>query len=61
MDFLRATEMAALNTLQWLGKGRKEMADESACDAIRGMLDLMQISGEVVIGEGIKDEASGLF
>ena len=23
MDFLRATELAALNTLQWLGKGRK--------------------------------------
>jgi fructose-1,6-bisphosphatase II len=61
MDFLRATELAALNTLQWLGKGRKEMADAAACDAIRGMFDLMDISGEVVIGEGIKDEAPGLF
>ncbi len=61
MDFLRATEVAALNTLQWLGKGRKEMADEAACDAIRGMFDLMNISGEIVIGEGIKDEAPGLF
>ena len=59
MDFLRATELAALNTLQWLGKGQKEMADEAACDAIRGMFDLMDISGEVVIGEGIKDEAPG--
>jgi fructose-1,6-bisphosphatase II len=61
MDFLRATELAALNTLQWLGKGQKEKADEAACDAIRGMFDLMDISGEVVIGEGIKDEAPGLF
>ena len=61
MDFLRATELAALNTLQWLGKGEKEKADEAACDAIRGMFDLMDISGEVVIGEGIKDEAPGLF
>jgi fructose-1,6-bisphosphatase II len=60
-DFLRATEIAALNTLQWLGKGQKEKADEAACDAIRGMFDLMDISGEVVIGEGIKDEAPGLF
>ncbi len=59
MDFLRATELAALNTLQWLGKGQKEMADEAASDAIRGMFDLMDISGEVVIGEGIKDEAPG--
>jgi fructose-1,6-bisphosphatase II len=61
MDFLRATELAALNTLQWLGKGQKEKADEAACDAIRGMLDLVDIRGEVVIGEGIKDEAPGLF
>lgn len=61
MDFLRATELAALNTLQWLGKGEKEAADEAASDAIRGMFDLMDISGEVVIGEGIKDKAPGLF
>ncbi|QDV30482.1 Fructose-1,6-bisphosphatase class 2 [Planctopirus ephydatiae] len=60
-DFLRATEIAALNTLQWLGKGQKEKADEAACDAIRGMFDLMDIRGEVVLGEGIKDEAPGLF
>jgi fructose-1,6-bisphosphatase II len=61
LDFVRATELAALNTLQWLGKGQKEKADEAACDAIRGMFDLMDICGEVVIGEGIKDEAPGLF
>jgi len=61
LDFLRATEMAALNTLQWLGKGDKEAADAAACDAIRGMFDLMDMRGEVVIGEGIKDEAPGLF
>ena len=61
MDFLRATELAALNALQWLGKGQKEKADESACDAIRGMMDLVDICGEVVIGEGIKDQAPGLF
>lgn len=60
-DFVRATELAALNTLQWLGKGQKEKADEAACDAIRGMFDLMDICGQVVIGEGIKDEAPGLF
>lgn len=61
VDFLRATEIAALNTLQWLGKGNKEAADAAACDAIRGMFDLMDIRGEIVIGEGIKDEAPGLF
>ena len=39
IDFLRATEAAALNTLPWIGRGEKEKADAAACDAIRGMLD----------------------
>ncbi len=60
-DFLRATEIAALHCMQWIGKGDKEAADAAACDAIRGMFDLMDISGEVVIGEGIKDQAPGIF
>jgi fructose-1,6-bisphosphatase II len=60
-DFVRATEAAALNSLRWLGRGDKEEADAAACDAMRGMFDLMNICGEVVIGEGIKDEAPGIF
>lgn len=60
-DFVRATENAALNSLQWLGRGEKELADAAACDAIRGMFDNMDISAEVVIGEGIKDNAPGIF
>lgn len=60
-DFLRATEQAALNSMQWIGKGNKDAADAAACDAIRGMFDLMDIRGEVVLGEGIKDEAPGIF
>lgn len=60
-DFLRATEIASLNCMQWVGKGDKEAADAAACDAIRGMFDITDICGEVVIGEGIKDEAPGIF
>jgi len=60
-DFVRGTEAAALNSLRWLGRGDKEAADAAACDAMRGMFDLMNICGEVVIGEGIKDEAPGIF
>ena len=60
-DFVRATEAAALNSIQWLGKGEKELADQAACDAMRGMFDLINICGEVVIGEGIKDNAPGIF
>jgi fructose-1,6-bisphosphatase II len=61
LDFVRATEAAALNSLRWLGRGEKERADAAACDAMRGMFDLMHICGEVVIGEGIKDDAPGIF
>lgn len=60
-EFLRATEMAAINCYSWIGKGDKESADAAACDAIRGMFDLMDIRGEIAIGEGIKDRAPGLF
>src|ERR1044071_8643659 len=60
-DFVRATEAAALNALPWLGRGEKEKADAAACDAMRGMFDLMNICGEVVIGEWIKDDAPGIF
>jgi fructose-1,6-bisphosphatase II len=42
-DFLRATEIAALNCMQWMGKGNKEAADAAACDAIRGMFDITDI------------------
>ena len=60
-EFVRATENAALNVIHWLGRGEKEQADEAACDAIRGVFDLVDIRGEVVIGEGIKDNAPGIF
>ena len=60
-EFIRATENAALNALHWIGRGDKEAADEAACDAIYGVFDLVNIRGEVVIGEGIKDNAPGIF
>jgi fructose-1,6-bisphosphatase II len=60
-EFVRATENAALNVLHWLGRGQKERADAAACDAINGVFDLVDICGEVVIGEGVKDQAPGLF
>ncbi len=60
-EFVRATENAALNAIHWLGRGEKEAADAAAVDAINGVLDLVDICGEVVIGEGIKDNAPGIF
>lgn len=61
LDLVRVTEAAALNCFQWIGKGDKNAADAAASDAIRGMFDLMPIAGRVMIGEGIKDNAPGIF
>ncbi len=60
-DFVRATENAALNSLPWLGRGDKNAADAAACDAINGVFDVMECCGTVLIGEGIKDGAPGIF
>jgi fructose-1,6-bisphosphatase II len=60
-EFVRATENAVLQAIRWSGRGEKEKADAAACAAIAGVFDRLDIRGEVVIGEGIKDEAPGLF
>lgn len=60
-EFVRATENAALQAIHWLGRGQKELADAAACSAIYGVFDILDICGEVVIGEGIKDNAPGIF
>jgi fructose-1,6-bisphosphatase II len=51
-EFVRAAENAALNAIHWLGRGEKERGDAAACDAIYGVFDILDIRGEVVIGEG---------
>ena len=61
MDFVRATESAALSAQKWVGKGDKEAGDYAACDAIRGLFDSVNMRGTVTIGEGIKDNAPGIF
>jgi fructose-1,6-bisphosphatase II len=60
-EFVRATENAALNASHWLGRGEKEKGDAAACDAIYGVFDIVDIRGTVVIGEGMKDNAPGIF
>jgi len=60
-EFVRATENAALNAIHWMGRGQKEKGDAAACDALYGVFDLLDIRGQVVIGEGMKDNAPGIF
>src|ERR687886_1630786 len=61
MELVRVTEYGALAAARWVGLGEKEKADGAAVDAMRLMLDTVQMDGIVVIGEGEKDEAPMLF
>ncbi|BDU50475.1 class II fructose-bisphosphatase [Haliovirga abyssi] len=61
LEFARVTEAAALASSKWIGRGDKESADQAAVDAMRYMLNEIDISGEIVIGEGEIDEAPMLY
>jgi len=61
IDLVRVTEAAALAAARWMGRGDKESADQAAVDAMRLMLDTVDMDGIVVIGEGEKDKAPMLF
>src|SRR5213080_5109330 len=61
MELVRVTEYGALAAARWVGRGDKEAADQAAVDAMRLMLDTVQMDGVVVIGEGEKDEAPMLY
>jgi fructose-1,6-bisphosphatase II len=61
LELVRTTEAAALSAARLVGKGDKEAADQAAVDAMRIVLDGVQMDGTVVIGEGEKDEAPMLY
>jgi fructose-1,6-bisphosphatase II len=61
LELVRTTEAAALASARLVGMGDKEAADQAAVDAMRLVLDGVQMDGTVVIGEGEKDEAPMLY
>ncbi|WP_290919994.1 class II fructose-bisphosphatase [Halodesulfovibrio sp.] len=61
LDLVRVTEAAALASGRWLGKGKKNEGDGAAVDAMRYAFNNLYLSGQVIIGEGEKDEAPMLF
>ncbi len=61
MELVRVTEAAAVAAARWMGRGDKIGADGAAVDAMRTMLDTVDMDGVIVIGEGEKDEAPMLF
>ena len=61
INFLSATEAAAVAASQWIGRGNEREADQAAVTAMRHTLNELDIQGVVVIGEGERDEAPMLY
>ncbi|MBP3837155.1 MAG: class II fructose-bisphosphatase [Pyramidobacter sp.] len=61
LEFCRGTEAAAMAAGRLMGRGDKNAADGAAVNAMRYMLNTVDMDGVVVIGEGEKDEAPMLF
>jgi len=57
LELIRVTETAALAAAAWVGRGDKNAADGAAVSAIRSLINTVDMTGVVVIGEGEKDDA----
>ncbi len=61
MEFVRVTEMAAIESARLMGRGDEKQADQAAVTAMRKMFNSIDFDGRVVIGEGERDEAPMLY
>jgi fructose-1,6-bisphosphatase II / sedoheptulose-1,7-bisphosphatase len=61
LEAVRVTERAAVASAAWMGRGDEKAADQAAVDAMRQALNVLDIDGTVVIGEGERDEAPMLY
>ena len=61
LELARVTEAAALASGRFMGRGDKEGADGAAVNAMRLVLETVDMNGIIVIGEGEKDNAPMLY
>ncbi len=61
LGLARVSEAAALASAKLIGKGDEKAADQAAVNAMRQQLNMLDIAGVVVIGEGERDEAPMLY
>ncbi|PWE28801.1 class II fructose-bisphosphatase [Maritimibacter sp. 55A14] len=61
LGLARVSEAAALASAGLIGRGDEKAADQAAVNAMREQLNLLDIAGVVVIGEGERDEAPMLY
>ena len=60
-EFVKVTQQASIATLPKIGKKNKNDVDKLATDAMRKVLNNIEMKGRVVIGEGEIDEAPMLY
>ena len=61
LGLARVSEAAAIAAAKLVGSGDEKAADQAAVDAMRTQLNMLDIAGVVVIGEGERDEAPMLY
>ncbi|WP_112321594.1 class II fructose-bisphosphatase [Oceanibium sediminis] len=61
LGLARVSEAAAIASAKLIGSGDEKAADQAAVDAMRTQLNMLDIQGVVVIGEGERDEAPMLY
>ena len=61
LGLARVAEQAAIASAALIGNGDEKAADQAAVNAMREQLNLLDIAGVVVIGEGERDEAPMLL
>ncbi|HEU0293657.1 MAG TPA: class II fructose-bisphosphatase [Anaerolineales bacterium] len=61
LELARVTEAAALAAGRFMGRGDKVAADQAAVNAMRIVLQTVDMDGIIVIGEGEKDNAPMLY
>jgi fructose-1,6-bisphosphatase II / sedoheptulose-1,7-bisphosphatase len=61
LEAVRVTEASALSCSAVIGRGDETLADQMAVNAMRRALNNLDIDGQVVIGEGERDEAPMLY
>src|SRR5689334_6476170 len=61
LEFLRVVEAAAIASAQTMGRGERKYSDHVAVEAMRAIMDTVPMRGEIVIGEGERDDAPMLY
>jgi fructose-1,6-bisphosphatase II len=61
LEFLRVVEKAAIASARTMGQGDRPLADQVATEAMRQTMDTVPMRGNIVIGEGERDQAPMLY